>query len=99
MVEFYGDASAINQVLKGLYVVDIGQTKILCNCCVENVEKIEFINASFVPERTCKLRESYGIDVELNPFDGWACDRCKIIVSHNPDKPNYCPNCGARVIE
>ena len=99
MVEFKGDVAAVSQVLDGLHVVNVRPTEIYCNCCVDNVERIKFLNTSFVPERTCRLSESYGIGVEFDPFEGWSCDRCGMIVSYDPDKPNYCPHCGAKVVK
>ena len=97
MVEFKGDASAINQVLKGLYVADIGPTKILCNCCVDNIERIEFLNALFVPEWICEMLTN----------DGYCtCSKCnEEFYIHDGYDPweneftySYCPNCGAKVV-
>ena len=97
MVEFKGDASAINQVLKGLHVVDIHPTKIYCKCCIDNVERIEFLNASFVPEQICEMLTN----------DGYCtCSKCnEEFYIHDGYDPwenkftySYCPNCGAKVI-
>ena len=98
MVELKGDASAINQVVSGLHVTNVSQTKIFCSCCVENVERVEFINASFVPERTCKMK--------VSPGTAWrTCSCCLAFVysdavknATNVIQVRYCPNCGAKVV-
>lgn len=49
------------------------------------------------PERTCHLRET-DHDYEAS----YRCDACKRVVwidwKGNP-RPNYCPKCGAKVVE
>lgn len=43
-------------------------------------------------ERTCELKMT---------TCGWACSSCHVVsweTTHKP-KPNYCPNCGAKVVE
>ena len=99
MVEFKGDASAVNQVLEGLPVVNIRPTEIYCSCCVENVDRIEFLNASFVPERTCR-------NTTRHRYYGFECSECKWS-AYEPndygndvrfDDFNYCPSCGAKVV-
>ena len=68
-----------------------GNAKIYCNCCAENVERIEFLNASFVPERTCRKvpgRMKYGRRMP-------ACSECGY--SLGDDRWYFCPKCGAKV--
>lgn len=99
MVKFNGDNAAIGQVLDGLHVVNVLPTTILCNCCVENVERVEFINASFVPEHTCR-------NTTRHRHYGFECSECKWS-AYEPndygndvdfDDFNYCPNCGEKVV-
>ena len=40
-------------------------------------------------ERTCEMEREEG---------GWSCSECGVLVLH-PRLPNYCPECGARVME
>lgn len=102
MVEFKGDAAEVSQVLNGLHVLDILPTKIFCNCYIENAERVDFINASFVLERTCHkelmVTEDYtGAEVEY-----FGCSECGQWLSETDcyglaDGPNYCENCGCKV--
>lgn len=102
MAEFNGNAYAISQVVKGLHVADIHPTKIYCNCCVENVERIEFLNASFVPERTCHKELMTTEDYTGAEVEYFGCSECGEWLSDTDcyglgDGPNYCENCGCKV--
>lgn len=48
-------------------------------------------------ERTCLMvyREEYSGD-ELYPTECYQCQECGCVT--NEGKPNYCPNCGAKVV-
>ena len=96
MAEFKGNAYAISQVVNGLHVADIHPTKIYCNCCVENVERIEFLNASFVPERTCHIVAWY----EAMSRAEIGRESVKLSCGHIVERhAKFCKECGARVVE
>lgn len=46
---------------------------------------------TYVPERTCRLRIT---------TVGWGCSACHVVswTTERKPKPNYCPNCGAKVV-
>ena len=52
----------------------------------------------YVPERTCRMEynEEWSGD-ELYPTECYNCSECHYMTSDG--MPNYCPNCGAKVVE
>ena len=47
------------------------------------------VGCALLAERTCEMEREEG---------GWSCSECGVLVLH-PRLPNYCPDCGARVVE
>ena len=47
------------------------------------------------PERTCKIDGTY--DDEFGIYDHLSCGH--VAMRQWPEKTNYCPNCGAKVVE
>ena len=82
-----------------------------CNTGLVWEDVMEFKNrlADFIepePERTCKLAKVHEWNDEWEPF-GYECESCGegLPSYYGSDRfgmvitPNYCPNCGAKVVE
>lgn len=59
-------------------------------------------------ERTCKMQPSPFTDwagLNMRIVAGWYCENCgeccltETTIDDDHPTPNYCPNCGARVVE
>ena len=51
---------------------------------------------------TCKVEESWHGESEMVEYRCTACDEYMVVEVVKPDgaqQPNYCPNCGKRVVE
>lgn len=100
MVEFSGERGSVEAVVNGLNIVEVGETQIYCDAGVHNVSKINFLNMSFVPERTC-------INTAANK-DDFCCSECTAYAKGAMvddfdcwvsvgNAFSRCPSCGAKV--
>ena len=56
----------------------------------------DFVTHDSRAERTCKMEYSGGVH-EFLSLDTWTCSECGCEM-YDAAEPNYCPNCGARVV-
>lgn len=65
--------------------------------CVKSDETIKINGIIYAPERTCRCENMPYFPGE---YEGVWCSECHCI-DFEPDEtpPNYCPNCGAKVVE
>ena len=53
-------------------------------------------NAQADSKRTCHKSESHDFDMDITPT---SFDCCGFVVNDIADDMNYCPNCGAMVVD
>ena len=62
------------------------------------VKRIEVGGVTFVPERTCKVIEMHEhVTMDEPDIAELSCGHDIMVFDMEP--PNYCPNCGARVVD
>lgn len=65
----------------------------MCGVDWDKVESVEIEYDMYVKERTCHAIAIY------NMHDEWCGDECSACgYEWYEDEPNYCPNCGAKVV-
>ena len=95
---------------KGLYILEDYhefEWYVFCdNCktslCNENAQTkedaIETWNTRY--ERTCHLDKSFIAPMTIDGIQEWYCSNCDEFSYFDEDEPpNYCSNCGAKVVE
>lgn len=62
-----------------------------------DVSMVSLGDRNYIPERTCKMQ----LDIDLGMFKCSNCGKLHIMAAFHMKRNewNYCPNCGARVVE
>ena len=91
----------LNWEYKGVDVIQLVRNKTMPK--VIKVKNMDGVVRRYIPERTCRMERSFTEPSTLDHMQEFMCSVCGeyafLQVLDERDRLNYCPNCGAKVVE